>query len=137
MKILKKHVELGEKTFDVAIDRAIVADIFEAYPEQLEVLLSVSKIEDSENSIVSLAKSKYLKKIILLKETTKDVVGWSLHMLLEKAGMESPKEKASDILNYVEENEVDEFYDAIWGFILEGFTLGERERKAKVSFVMK
>ena len=109
MKILKKHVELGEKTFDVAIDRAIVADIFEAYPEQLEVLLSVSKIEDSENSIVSLAKSKYLKKIILLKETTKDVVGWSLHMLLEKAGMESPKEKASDILNYVEENEVDEF----------------------------
>lgn len=137
MKILKKHVEMGEKIFDIAIDRAIAAEVFEAFPEQLEATISLSSADKKSDGIVSLAKEGQLKNIIILQERTKDVTRFSLPMLLEKAGEENSKSIAEEIMKYAEENEVSEFYDAVWNFIMMGFTSGERETRAKVSFVMK
>lgn len=147
MRILKRHIEMGEKSFDVAIDRSIVADVFERFPNQLELMVNMrdKKYDDTESEtesetktdIVELAKTKRLKDLIVYEDNAREIVIFALPMLLEKAKENDPVSMAHDILNYVEENEVDEFYTAIWEFILSGFTTNGRDKEQKVSFVMK
>lgn len=36
MLVLKKHVEMGELKFDIGVDRVIVADVFDNFPDQLD-----------------------------------------------------------------------------------------------------
>lgn len=139
MRTLKRHIEMGEKSFDVAIDRAIVADVFEAFPDQLELMVNMSDKNDDESgtNIVELAKTKRLKSLLTFEDKVKDIVVFALPMLLEKAKESDPLSTAEDILIYVEKNEIDEFYTGIWEFILSGFTTNERDKEKKVSFVMK
>lgn len=136
MRILKKHIEIGEKSFDVSVDRDIVAEVLEAFPEQFEFLKELGdKNGIGKSDTIGLAKAHKLKDWLSFKDKIKDVSCFALPFMLKKAGETSLT--SDEIISYVEENEVDEFYSVIWEIVLMGFTIGGEERKAKVKLTVR
>lgn len=139
MKILKKQVTCGEKKFAVSVDRNIAVAALEQFPELLDLIQVMSESgEKGKISLAEAAKKKQLGALFGLQEQTMKVVEFAFPLMLEKAGEESPEEKAKEIFSYAEENEVDDLLrDGMFGFLMEAFSLGERARKHKVTFAMK
>ena len=139
MKILKKQVTCGEKEFAVSVDRDIAVAAFEHFPELLDLIQAMSESgEKGKISLAEAAKKKQLGALFGLNEQTMKVVESAFPLMLEKAGEDSPKEKAKEILAYADENEVDDLLrDGMFSFLMEAFSLGERARKHKVAFAMK
>lgn len=139
MKVLKKHVEMGELKFDIGVDRVIVADVFDHFPEQLAAMLDIYGSGDED--IVSMAKGKRLKQFILFNERKDEIIKYALPQMLEKANGDGEpvdyEKKSSEIISFAEENEVNEFFDGVWEMIVSGFTIRERDKKKKVSFSIK
>lgn len=141
MKILKKNVTCGEKKFSVAIDRDIAASVMEQYPEFLELVQDMASKQASgkmELSLAEAAKQKKLGALLSIPDMQMDIVKTALPLMLAKAGEKDTEALAADVLAYAEENEVDDLLrDGLFSFFMEGFTLGERTRKHKVTFAMK
>ena len=144
MRIAKKRIELGDMTFCLGIDRNISAEVFEKYPDailkQSEVGDKKAEIlgDEKEYSVYELAKEGKLTKILKiendLKELIRACVSFALPSMLEKAGED--KNIAKTILDFVEEYNIDEFYDAVWSFIIVGFTGEGQEEQKRPMFKM-
>lgn len=148
MKILKKHVTCGEKKFSVAIDRDITVTVLEQYPDFLEIIQEIGKEQSKQSaqadtpsgtmlSIAEAARKKKLGSLLSIPDTQMGIVKTALPLMLAKAGESNPEEMAADILAYAEKYEVDDLLrDGLFSFLMEGFSLGERTRKHKVTFAM-
>lgn len=139
MLVLKKHVEMGELKFDIGVDRVIVADVFDNFPDQLATMLDIYGAGDED--IVSMAKGKRLKQFVLFNERKIEVIKYALPQMLQKASevgeQQDYEKKASEIISFAEDNDIQEFFDSVWEMIISGFTIRERDKKKKVSFSMK
>lgn len=139
MVVLKKHVEMGELKFDIGVDRVIVADVFDNFPDQLATMLDIYGAGDED--IVSMAKGKRLKQFVLFNERKIEVIKYALPQMLQKASevgeQQDYEKKASEIISFAEDNDIQEFFDSVWEMIISGFTIRERDKKKKVSFSMK
>ena len=139
MLVLKKHVEMGELNFDIGVDRVIVADVFDNFPDQLAAMLDIYGAGDED--IVSMAKGKRLKQFVLFNERKIEVIKYALPQMLQKASevgeQQDYEKKASEIISFAEDNDIQEFFDSVWEMIISGFTIRERDKKKKVSFSMK
>lgn len=137
MKILKKHISVGEYEFDVAVDRNITVDVFEHFPDLMEYLLNNQDSQDGNQIVINAIKGKTLGKLLDSTEQIKDLVKYAFPFLLAKANKEMA-DKADEIIDYIYENEVEEeFSNALFEFICLGFTNDTNEKKPKVKFVMK
>ncbi len=140
MKTLLKNVELGKYKFFVGIDRDIVADTFEQFPDLVEFLLSNTNGDENE-IIINSVKNKKLRQVLDTNEQIAEFVKFAFPLMLKKADKEKKTknaEKADEIIDYVYENEVDSVFNAeMFKFICSGFTPETAERKPKVKFVMK
>ena len=144
MRIAKKRIELGDMTFCLGIDRNISAEVFEKYPDailkQSEVGDKKAEIlgDEKEYSVYELAKEGKLTKILKIENDLKELihacVSFAIPAMLEKAGED--KNIAKTILDFVEEYNIDEFYDAVWSFIIVGFTGKGQEEQEKPMFKM-
>lgn len=140
MKTLIKHIEIGKYKFYVGIDRDIVADTFEEFPDLVEFLLS--NTDGNENDIIiKSVKEKKLRQVLDTNNQIADFVKFAFPRMLKKADKEkktSNAAKADEIIDYIYENEADTVFNAeMFKFICSGFTPETAERKPKVKFVMK
>lgn len=140
MKILTKKISVGDYEFKVGIDRDIVADAFEEYPDLIEFLLNNS--DGKENDIIVKAlRDKNLRQVLETNEQIAGVVKFAFPRMLEKADKLNGTDNASkvdEIIDYIYENEVDNIFNTeMFKFMCMGFTAGTTERKPKVKFVMK
>ena len=141
MKILTKNVTVGDYEFKVAIDRNIMADAFEQFPDLMEYLLKNSgKAKDDSEFLIEAIKNKNLHTVVQSGDDIKALVKYAFPKMLEKADKEYGTDnlsKADEILAYIEENEVDEIFSAsMFEFICLGFTKETTEKKPKVKFTM-
>lgn len=143
MKVYKKEIEVGEYKFAVVLNRDIVADSFEAFPDLMEFLLSQKSTKGESNEIVVNAiKNKNLRTLLDSGDMIKDLVKFAFPRMLKLADEFCHTEnadKATEILDYIEDNGVaDEFSSAMFDFICSGFTPETAEKKKPtVKFVMK
>lgn len=140
MKTLIKHIEIGKYKFYVGIDRDIVADTFEEFPDLVEFLLS--NTDGNENDIIiKSVREKKLRQVLDTNNQIADFVKFAFPRMLKKADKEkktSNAAKADEIIDYIYENEADTVFNAeMFKFICSGFTPETAERKPKVKFVMK
>ena len=140
MKILRKHIECGEYSFDIAVDRDIAVRTMEAFPDLCEYMFtkareSAGKIEAKTDDFQFLMDSIHKKELHKLYEQERnyeEFIKYAFPLMLKKAGSDLD---AKEIINYVYENGVDtEFNTALYEFILMGFTQGEVTKKKKVNF---
>lgn len=141
MKILTKNVELGEYNFKVAVDRTIVVDAFEKYPELMEFLFSNAGNNENNAIVVNAIKNKKLNILLDSNSQIKELVKFAFPRMLKKAdildGTENEK-KSNEIIQYVYDNDVEEeFSNAMFEFLCLGFTVETNEKKPKVRFSMK
>lgn len=142
MKFAKKNLIFGEKTYPIAIDRAITADVFEEHIDALtknDEFLSflqgvLDEKGDAQLTTSYLAKTKKLKAFIKISEerlsAIKLAVDHALPLMLEKAGMEKADSEhtATHIVEKVAAaTNSDDFYEAVWKFIALGFTTSAEE----------
>lgn len=138
IKTLLKHIEVGDYTFDVALNRDIIADSFESFPDLMDFLLSADK---GKADVVSKAiREKKVRQVLSMNDDIEKFVKFAFPRMLEAADKEkgtSNAEKAEEILNYISENDVDtEFNAAMFKFICSGFTPETAGKKPKVKFNM-
>ena len=140
MKILTKHISVGDYEFDVGVDRHITVDVFEHFPDLMEYLLE-NKTADENKIVITAIKEKTLGKLLDSTEQIQELVKYAFPALLAKADKEKGTDnasKADEIIAYIYDNEVEtEFSNALFEFICLGFTNDTNERKPKVKFVMK
>lgn len=142
--LTKKCSFVGENgatfEFNLGIDRNIVCQSFQEFPDLIEYLMQqekeVGKGDISEaDYLLKLIKSKQLKQALSVTEDIGEMVKFALPLMLEKA---EDKTNYHKIIDYIDENGIkDEFNSAVFGFISLGFTLGEQGKKPKVKFAMK
>ncbi len=140
MKPLLKSVEIGKYKFFVGIDRDIIADTFEAFPDLIDFLLS-SANEDRSQIVIKAVKEKKFRQVLDSNNQIADFVKFAFPRMLKKADGakgSANASKADEIIKYVYENDVDEAFNAnMFDFICSGFTHETAEKKPKVKFVMK
>lgn len=140
MKTLLKSVEIGKYKFYVGIDRDIVADTFEAFPDLVEFLLSNTS-EDRSEIIIKAVKEKKFRQVLDSNNQIADFVKFAFPRMLKKADGAKGSANASraeEILKYVYDNNVEDVFNAnMFEFICSGFTPETAEKKPKVKFVMK
>lgn len=134
MKILKKHISVGEYEFDVGINRELVADAFEAFPDLIEILLTNSGGNETD-MILKAVKEKKLHQMLDANAQIEEFVKFCFPKMLEMVGDDSSPD---EIIAYIYENEADEIFNSeMFKFICSGFTPDTAERKPKVKFKMK
>jgi len=143
MNDLRKHIECGEYSFDVAIDRDIAVKSFEEFPKLSEYVFTTArdnarnnnaKKQDEIDILVSNIRNKKMNELYEQEESLKQCVKFAFPLMLKKAGSELD---ANTIIDYIYENGVaDEFNAGIYEMILLGFTQREVVKK-KVNFSMK
>ncbi len=138
MKTLTKHIEIGKYKFYVSVDRNIIADAFEHFPDLIEFLFSSNKDDDI---FIKSVKEKKLRQILGAEDETAELVKFAFPEMLKKADKEKGTdnaEKADEILSYIYDNEADSVFNSeMFKFICSGFTRDTAEKKPKVKFVMK
>lgn len=142
MKIAKKILKLGENSYPIAIDRVIVAEIFEDHFDALEkndeflsFLQGISDEKgDAQITTAYLAKTRKLKEFARISEermsAIKLAVEHALPMMLEKAGMEKTESEQTAtciVEKAVSATNPDDFYEAVWKFVALGFTTSAEE----------
>ena len=147
MKIAKKTLKLGEDAYQIAIDRVIVAEIFEDHFDALEKndeFLSflqelLNEKGDAQLTTSYLAKTKKLKAFTRISEerlsAIKPAVDHALPMMLEKAGMakaESEQTATLIVEKVASATNPDDFYEAVWKFVALGFTTSAEEISIEV-----
>ena len=141
MKIITKTVTVGEYTFDVSVDRNIVCDAFEKYPDLMEFLFKNANVNGENEVVVNAIRNKNLAMLLDSTDQIKELVFYALPKMLKKADDFRGTDNASrvdELVKYIEDNEVDtEFSTAMFEFICLGFTPDTNERKPKVKFQMK
>lgn len=135
MRILTRSVECGEYVFSLATDRDIAVKTFEAFPEFVEAAISTPS--DSEKSaFLNAVREKKLASLLNMTDKIGEVAAFVLPLMLKKAG--GDERLAPEIIEYARVNDVDLMLNsAILEFLMQGFTLSERERAPKVRFAMK
>ena len=145
MKIFHKNVTIGDYKFGISVDRDIVADSFEKFPDLMEVLLSYSSPNgevDGNAVMLKAIKDKKLKAVLESEEQIAELVKYAFPRMLEKAdafdGTKNAK-KADEIINFVYENDAeDDFNSEMFKFVCLGFTPETTEKKKpKVKIVIK
>lgn len=143
MKTLRKTITVGEYSFDVAVDRHIVAESFEKFPKLFEFLFKYSTNVNDADFFINAVKNKQLDVALNIESEIADFVAYAFPLMLKKADTESVPQtnnakKCDEILKYIVDNEVDEqFNSAIFEMINSVFTQGITEKKPKVKFVME
>lgn len=132
MKTLVKHISVGTYEFDVRVDRHIVAECFEQFPDLIEFLLKNANGNETD-IIIEATKNKKLVQMLDTSNEIGEFVKFALPKMLTDEEM-----KADEILDYIYENEVDEVFNTeMFKFICSGFTPDTAEKKPKVKFTMK
>lgn len=142
MKILHKNVELGDYNFGIAVDREIVADAFDKYPEVVRFMLKyTSAEEESDDFMLKALESHEFKEIFLLEENMEKVVKYAFPKMLKKADEKDGTDNAEhceDLLEYIYDNDADEiFVEEMFKFLCLGFTADTTEKKPKITMTIK
>lgn len=144
---MRKLLSIGEKEISIGLDREIVCEVVEA---NSDFFISAFKAEQMKENAESRSEDKslgadFLEKAIKDKnlsfylnfdEHSRRVLETALPLLILKAnpelGFKKSKATAAEWIAYTDENGVtSEFSSMIVNFIIEGFTSGEGEKKAK------
>lgn len=143
MKTLKKHIDCGVYSFDVAIDRDIAIEALEEYPALAEYVFTQAeesakkpstKKETETDFVIRAIKEKRLKDYFQTAELLKECAKFAFPKMLKKAGSDL---NAQEIIEYVYENNVqEEFCSNIFQLVILVFTQREVGVK-KVNFSMK
>lgn len=141
MKIITKTVTVGKYTFDVSVDRAIVCDAFEKYPDLMEFLFKNAKVGEENEVVVNAIRNKNLEMLLDSTDKIKELVYYAFPTMVKKAddfrGTENYK-RVDEIIKYIEDNDVDaDFSTAMFEFICLGFTPDTNEKRPKVKFQIK
>lgn len=129
----------SEFTFNVGIDRNITCRTFEEFPDLVEFLIGMETDKPNEQDLMlTLMRNKKLEQALSLHEGVAELVRFALPLMLKKADENSNAIKAQEILEYIEENGIqNEFNNAMLEFITLGFQMGGQDKKPKVKFVMR
>ena len=144
MRIYRKKITFGEKTFEVAIDRAMTAEILEENPDVLSDAFELQEItmkypERGQALVMNMIRDGVYSKFVTLKEKYTDekceILRKALPKMLEKAGA-PVLISAESIIAYAKENEAEEVLaDAIYGMVMTAFTTSEQE-KSKIKLAI-
>lgn len=146
MRIMKKHCTFADMKFDIAIDRNMVGNIFDACPYILDVMDEISEansVEDENekkelkigDDVSSVLKKTKMVSFMKYMDRIEDAVAYALPFMLEKAGEDkSLSEKILDIAN---KYNLDRVYEGFWDFIMSAFISSESEEAKAIVFTME
>lgn len=136
VRMLRKNCEVGKYKFDIAINRQIVLDGFEQFPELWKIIV---KSEKEGSSIEDIEDVKLLTELLdkndEIEELTSKFVQYILPKMVELAGEDVD---CDEFYRYCVRNDADQELDiAIFDFAMLGFTDGKGAKKPKVKVSLK